>query len=859
MTAYILRQGMLQPLGEGEAAHLTSSCDLEGVEDLLVVRHQEQVYPAWLIPTAQQDQQWPTDNWSVRLARCRTTTELFVEAQHLTPVQARLLFATLPDGLLETWTGQKWQESELAQQLYQVVTDRYELRLQERGIQTVEIPLRADKVEPPLDMPQLLPIPTQVAATPGRGVPMNALGLPSAVQQAISPLVREGNLFLHQALALKYLRAAHAERADVILSTPTASGKTVSFLPGILEDLLQSGGTALFLYPLTALCRDQFDTIQKACAALPNDQQLKLARFIGDDRIDEQFGVPNLLIATPDKLNNHLTRKEISASLARVKYIVLDEAHTYRGAFGTHMSAFLRRLLITAQSRPSLIISSATLRNTIQFAQNLTGRQDFRVVGLSTAPRYPKHLYISFPGRMTRQPEKQHAQAIRRLSQAVRYRRSKGLVFVNRRSTTRYVSKSLQLQSDPVSPPVIFPFYSGMPEYAERLHHLKSGDGPAVAVSTTTLEAGIDVGALDIVGIVGFPRTRNSFKQMAGRAGRTGTAHVTFMPGSQPPDQYYSEPENLERLIRAESEPVYVNPYNPALLKGHIERLRYEMQQLGYETGPYLLERLFPQGLSAEVEKQLLPIFAEPVRPVPAPPLRGEPGVPHLVIRSGEPGDPHPSVPSLVLSEELPDWLIEQPNAENAAKEWGPESMVIRSDRFYQVQDWRRGQVDSRGRTQAAVLIWVHDKTDQVLDPVDVARSRRGLKEWPAGAFGPHSHDGKAYSAVSFGEILHRHDLGVLQGISGHGEVSVQLLEERDHSVQSAVCSCPKARSGPRLPKQAPRTFQVILRQDGEQEQTLGRFQGAQWSEWREGKHSVPSNRHTTDLLHRRSQGSSPT
>lgn len=845
MKTYVLRQGELQPFTEGEAAHLTSTWNFEGLEELFFVRYQDQVYPVWLVPTAQQDPQWPADNWSVKLARCRTTAELFEEIQHLTPPQARLLFSTLPSSLLDGWTGYRWQRSELAQSLYQVVAQRFEESLQKQGIQTAELPLLAERVEPPLDIPQLLPVSTQVTSESGRGVAMVDLDLSPAVQQAISPLVRDGNLFLHQALALKYLRAARTEGNNIILSTPTASGKTVSFLPGILEELLKSGGNALFLYPLTALCRDQFGTIEKACAFLPAGQSLRLARFIGDDRLDEQAEIPNLLVATPDKLNNHLTRKEIQAFLARVKYIVLDEAHTYRGAFGTHMSAFLRRLLVIAQSQPSLIISSATLKNTVQFAQNLTGKQHFRVVGVSTAPRYPRHLYVSTQTRYTKQLEQGHGRALRNLSQVVRDRRSKGLVFLGRRSATRYVAKSLQLRSDPVEPPVAFPFYSGMPAYKERLQHLKSGSGPAIAVSTTTLEAGIDIGALDIVGIVGFPRTRNSFKQMAGRAGRAGTAHVAFMPGRQPPDEYYSQPQNLERLLLAESEPVYVNPYNPVLLKGHIQRLRYEMRQIGEETGPQLLQRFFSEGLPEQVEKQLLLLFDEDVQAVPAPPLRGEPGVPHLVIRSGGDADPHQSVSTVVLPEESPEWLIEQPNAENAAKEWGPQSMVIRSDRFYQVLDWQRGEVTARGRTEKAVLIRVLDKTEQVLDPIDVVRARRGLQEWPDGGIEPHSHDGKVEVQVEFEEVIQSRKFGLLQGTSGAGRVSILLRDQRDRSAQQVRCSCPGAKVKFRLPHQAPAAFQVVLRQDDGREEALGQFQADQWKVWQQGRVSITNDKDT--------------
>nr|WP_246363396.1 DEAD/DEAH box helicase [Deinococcus budaensis] len=730
---------------------------------------------------------------------------------------------------------------ELAPILYRAVLERFEAELGGSG--TVrEVPLVPGRLQPPLDLPQFVPVDqgSAPATRPGRSVPLEALGLHPPVAQALRTRVGPDGLYLHQALALKYLRAARREGTDLILSTPTASGKTLSFLPGILEDLTRHGGGALFLYPLTALCRDQFDTISGVVAALPAQDRLTLKPFMGDDRLGETDGTPHLLVATPDKLNHNLHRPEIRAFLAGLKYVVLDEAHTYRGAFGTHMSAFLRRLLAVSRARPALVVSSATLKNTVAFARNLTGRHRFRVVGASTAPVYPRHLYLAPLPRASSRALQAHQRAVRNLGHAVRERHSKGLVFVGSRGGTRHLAGLLKERGDPKDPPVVFPFHSNMKEYGERLEHLRRGTGPVVAVSTSTLEAGIDIGDLELVGILGFPRTRNSFKQMAGRAGRGGTAHVAFLPGTGPADEYYSRPESLLRLVTVESEPVHLNPHNAVLLHDHLRRARYEMAQAHDECGPALLERLYPEVLPEDLAAALGDVFDGPPAAFPAPSLRGEAGRPHLVIRTGMDGDHDMSVPVVQLPDDAPDWMVERSGLDNAHREWGPGSVVLRGDRFYRVLDWKSGEVTERNRTAPAVLVWVEDITERVADPVAVARARRGLSALPPGAAMPHVHQAFLSSSVTIGTVLSQVDGEFVAARAGRGQVTTALRDKRERSEQQVTSRCPRAsRARPLLPADPPERFHVTLRGEAGEER-LGTYGRDRWPVWQSGRAEVP-------------------
>ncbi|MGM9319349.1 DEAD/DEAH box helicase [Deinococcus aquaticus] len=839
MKTYRLADGVLDALDGSGSAHLVGDYDFDGCSDLLIMQAGAQAYPVWLVPTTVQVRDWPQDNWSVRLASCRTTVQLREVAMTLTPSQAALLFRTLPARVLEAWTGESWP-AELSGALYQAVLERFEQEFDAGTVQ--EVPLDTARLEGPINLPQFEPVESgaTTAARPGRVIPLGALGLHPAVARTLESRVGGRGLYVHQALALKYVRASRKEGADLILSTPTASGKTLSFLPGILEDLISHGGNALFLYPLTALCRDQFGTIEGVVRDLPDGTTLTLSRFIKDDRLGDT-GAPDLIVGTPDKLNHNLHRPEIRQFLAGLRYVVLDEAHTYRGAFGTHMSAFLRRLLAVAGSAPTLIVSSATLKNTVTFARNLTGRRHFRVVGASTAPIYPRHLYLTSAPLTTARPSQAHRRAVSNLGIEVRHRRSKGVVFVSSRGATRQLANTLTRKEDDRGKPVAFPFHSNMKGYDEQLDRLRGDAGPMIAVSTSTLEAGIDIGDLDIVGILGFPRNRNSFKQMAGRAGRAGTAHVTFLPGTGPADQYYSRPESLVRLMTVESEPVHLNPYNPALLQKHIQRARYEMT-LGYDsTGPALLDRLYPEGLPDDVKSVLDELFSEPPGFASAPSLRGEAGLAHLVLRTGLEGDPSASVPVVQLPEDPPEWLVERSSLENAHREWGPGNIVLRGGNYYRVLDWRRGQMTERSSTAPAVLVWIEDITGQIADPVEVARARRGLTELPLGAVVPHVHQASLHSDVTIGTVGTHTDGEFVSARAGRGAVTSALREKRERSEQMVTASCPLAvRGRSRLPQQAPERFHVTLRGPERAETLLGTYDSDRWPIWRSGRADIP-------------------
>jgi len=854
LKAYLLTSGQLEPLDGGDATLIDLEAgEAEALEGLIVVRSGTRLFPAWMVPTNNQPTHWPKNNWSVRLATTRTVPDLYLAARELNAAQASLLFRSLPDRVLHAWTGAAWG-TEQAAALYRQVLGRYGDRLDAVQTVTVEVPVLPHRTQDALELPMLTlvedPGGGSVApgAKPGRSVPLAALPLSAEVATALGPNVQARGLYLHQALALNYLQSARREEHDLVLSTPTASGKTLSFLPGILEDLLQRGGGALFVYPLKALAQDQYETIKEIQQRLPEGRVL-LKRYFGNDAFETGEQLPNLLIATPDKLNHHLVRPEVLAFLATVKYIVLDEAHTYRGSFGTHMSLFLRRLLAMTRGRPTLILSSATLRNTAVFARRLTGRPRFRVVGAASAPVYPRHLYLTAPPKQGKKVQRFHEPGLRSLAQSARERRAKGLVFIGGRDGTRRIAKTLVQKGDSEVRPVAFPFYSNMPGYDQRLLELRTQQGPMIAVSTSTLEAGIDIGELDMVGIVGFPRSRNSFKQMAGRAGRGGTAHVAFFPGTGPADEYYSQGENLRRLLHSESEPVHLNPHNPMLVAPHIARLRYELSVAHQETGPAVLGRLYPEGLPDDVRERLLPAFDDPVRQVSAPALRGESGLPHLVVCTGS-DSPDRSL-KLLRTQGDPDWLLDRLTLENAYREWALDSLVRRNDRSFRVLDWVLGEQQDGTWTSKAVIIWVQDVTDRVVSPEEAVLAERGLLTLPDGAILPHTNQASLTTQVGLAVVTAEANYANISARAGRGQVMTSVKAVRERQDLRARAVCPNAQvQPPRLSRAPSGPFQVRVRQPDGSATGLAQYGPEDWALWRSGHIPVISAQATTKQYH---------
>lgn len=391
-----------------------------------------------------------------------------------------------------------------------------------------------------------------------------------------SAAVRAGfgfpQVYSHQAETYRLMQGGQ----HVIVTTPTASGKTGAFFPAVFERLeAQPDATALFVYPLVALGQDQRDKLLafRDRGAFPWD----IEAFQGNANPADVFrGGVRMVTATPDKLHWSLTHPQVRAFLSRLSFIVLDEAHTYRGGFGSEVAGMLRRLLDLSRAlgaRPQVVLSTATIGNPAEFARELTG-VDAVEVRESGAARHGKRYYLA-----------DHRGQPRRFWNAVMD------------ASDRYGLKVLAFFRGRSRAARLYGTYRASPQYARRAHLYMAGTSDregrltefrraksGVMFATNALEAGVDIGDLEVVIIDGYPGSRMAFRQMAGRAGRIAPGLVLYLPAlneqgvPQPADAFYSNAGNFLELLTGPIEKAVVEAHNPYLSPRHQVREQEEFR-----------------------------------------------------------------------------------------------------------------------------------------------------------------------------------------------------------------------------------------------------------------------------------------
>ena len=727
--------------------------------------------------TAGMDAGLTEENWSQRLALASDNDgePLPRAARTLTREQAGELFRAMEDGELKKATGDEY-DGQAGAALGEEVLRRFRTRLLSDRTVLTEVP---PKIDGPLAWDGTDLVLSRAPAV-GSKIPLDrCCKLHKDVRLALED--EPGSLYLHQALALHRLQQSRMERFDVILATPTASGKTLAFLPGVLTDLCANDGKALFLYPLRALCNDQIGKIRAFLSRMDCDPD-RLRRFYGDDPVPDE--APWLMAATPDKLNHHLDKPIIQHFLSELRWVVIDEAHSYKGCFGINVALFLRRLLSFAKPECRLVLSSATLDNTVSFARALTGRKRFRVLSGSSAPRHARHFYLAAPG--ARKP-------LRSLVDEAKEETTKGLVFVLGRTDAQ--RRAVEL-AGPERDERVFAYHSGVPAESEKLARLRTPGTCAVAVTTSSLEAGIDLPDVPRLAICGFPRSRSSFLQMAGRAGRQGPGHIVFIPANTPADEYFGQREPYRELVEGDAEPIYLNPRNLTLLRAHAERLAVEMAP-GVATINVAITLLGddpPPGVQAEVQEAARIGATAAQRPCP-PDLRAIPGVPHVVLlRRGD--RLLGMVPIRRKDADEHDQFLEQPTQENARKEWAPLNVAMRDGRYFRVEEWRKGlwndDSGDMGRTVEAVFIWAEEVTNRLVSAEEIRRALAERRQLPAGMERVHFHQAILRTT---GRILSNHDVCHARrftAVSGRGDVSVAVRASRLRYDLVSEFRCPR-------------------------------------------------------------------
>jgi DEAD/DEAH box helicase domain-containing protein len=463
--------------------------------------------------------------------------------------------------------------------------------------------------------------------------------LPPALSRALAESGVQ-RLWSHQTAAL----AAVRRNENVLITTPTASGKSLVYQLPVLEEAIRGGpGHALFLFPLKALAQDQATKFERlATLAGLGPEQAGCAIYDGDTpparrgKIRRNF--PRVVLSNPDMVHHAILGNWTTWGpfLADLRWLVLDELHTYRGIFGSHFHHVLERLFRLARAvggNPLLIASSATAGNAEEFAETLTGRK-FCVINTSGAPREGRHMLLIRPR------SSPYTTTLRLLVRLL----SKGLktiVFTKARRITELLYSWLRRENPERAERVACYRAGFLPEERRRIEHdLFTGKLDGV-ISTSALEMGIDVGGLDACILVGFPGSMMATWQRSGRVGRTGRESLTAMVALPDAlDQYLLG--HPEQFLERPYERLIVDPGNELIARAHLPCAAAELPLAPDGDASYLgrhahtVEALVAEGrlLTGAESNELFCLRRRPQRDVA---LRGM-GTPFSIsVASGRP------------------------------------------------------------------------------------------------------------------------------------------------------------------------------------------------------------------------------
>jgi len=389
-------------------------------------------------------------------------------------------------------------------------------------------------------------------------------------------------IYLHQKEGLELLN----QGKNIIIATPTGSGKTLVYNTFILNELLKNPSLkCLYIFPTKALTQDQLKTLKEIAQKFPF---LSAEIYDGDTpentrkKIKSNF--PSIILTNPDMLHigilpSHHTLRKFFSSLS---FIVIDEVHIYRGIFGSNVSHVIRRLRRICNfygSNPIFILSSATIKNPENFAKQLVGL-NFYVVNKNSAPSGKK--YFIFWDTLEQSP---YTQAIKIIEKCLENNLST-IIFTNSRRSAELLQ--MWAVKNPSLKNIISSYRAGYLAEERRQIEKSLFEGELKGVITTSaLELGIDIGWLDSCILFGYPGSIISTWQRAGRVGRKNNESIIiFMALSDALDKYFLR--KPEELFEREFEDVIVNFENEIITENHLKCACFEM--------PFQKEEIFFYG-----------------------------------------------------------------------------------------------------------------------------------------------------------------------------------------------------------------------------------------------------------------------
>ena len=416
----------------------------------------------------------------------------------------------------------------------------------------------------------------------------------------LNPLIREAlrqsgvpQPYQHQADAIDLSLSG----ADVVMESPTASGKTLSFTAPMLHALKQTPDShALMIYPMKALAFDQREQIRHICEPLGIESWPYDGDTPEDIKTCLRESPPHILLTNPEYLNmSFLASREAwnkhakgARFLRNLRYVVIDEMHEYRGFFGSNMALLLRRFflyLTRIEAHPRVFLSTATCANPKEHAQSLTGRE-VEVLSARNVLRPRRHFLFVDPDI----PSFQYRDILQlRVEQAALAALTEGLQVLVFCPTKRFLEGAFhncrrKVEEQGLDPDKISAFHADLKseQRQEIQEEIKTGR-VRVVFTTNALEIGLDVGGLDGVILAGFPPSIMSAWQQIGRAGRGWDqgAFVLFYAMNDPIDRFFVG--NLGAFLEKPFDELVVDPANEELIGKHLPSL---VEETGGKLSP---------------------------------------------------------------------------------------------------------------------------------------------------------------------------------------------------------------------------------------------------------------------------------
>ena len=394
-------------------------------------------------------------------------------------------------------------------------------------------------------------------------------------------------LYCHQAESFTHVAAGR----NIVITTPTASGKTLCYNLPVLNAVLQNpAARALYLFPTKALAQDQMSELHELVGELGavGADPIGVHTYDGDTPADARRTIrtrAHIVLSNPDMLHSGILphHPRWAKLFENLQFIVIDELHAYRGVFGSHLCNVLRRLRRIAThygSDPQIICSSATIANPRELAERLA-EKPFELVSESGAPRGEKFFVFVNPPIVNRELgiRRSYLAETRRVAGEFLRRNLQAIVFAQSRLSTEILTTYLKedFEDVPGMPEKIRGYRGGYLPLRRREIERGLRDGLVRGVvSTNALELGIDIGALDIAVLAGYPGTIASTWQRAGRAGRRTTRSAAVLVGSSAPvDQFVVRHPSY--FFDASPEHALLNPDNLHILVEHVKCAAFEL------------------------------------------------------------------------------------------------------------------------------------------------------------------------------------------------------------------------------------------------------------------------------------------